>query len=184
MSFLWDFIYDWIPEELPNHHLIIEDIKQRMIEYETFITNRMALLTPDLEALRKQDFVIVACPSCLQKALVLVEEEDHPCCHFCRYQNDSAHVVDDWATTFIGYSHTDPKDRMISPVVKECPSCMDEAMIEFEDGDATPPDPAWVCFSCGASGPPMVICHTCGARFPWEGEVYTCPECREEGVQQ
>lgn len=181
-SFLWDFIHDEMPDEADNEQL--EGIRERMNRHETYVKERLSEINHKLEALKREGTLIVDCPSCLQITLSIPGGEN-PECHFCRYQSDPVQVADDWATVFIGYPHIDPKDRMIEPVLKECSECGKETMIEFEDGGMTPPDPAWVCFSCGNSGSPMVTCHSCGEEFPWEDiEVYNCPECREKGAQK
>jgi hypothetical protein len=79
-----------------------------------------------------------------------------------------------------GYPHTDAKERSIDPVLKECPVCGVETMIEFESGGVYPADPAWICFSCGESGSPTSECRSCGEEFPWEMDVYLCAGCRGE----
>lgn len=176
-SFLWDFIHSHMPKEANNEQNTLAEIKERMMKHEDYVAQRLADIKPGLDALRRDGSLVVECPSCLQEALAVPGDENPHCC-FCRYQDSAAQVADDWATVFVGYPHTDPKDRMIAPVLKECPECGMETMIEFEDGGMTPPDPAWVCFACGQSGPPTVKCQRCGEEFPWEGEVYVCPECR------
>lgn len=181
-SFLWDFIHDQMPEEVENEQDILEKIKGRMVEHEEYVRQRLAEIKPDLDRLVEDGTVVVCCPSCLEEALAIPGGQD-PTCRFCRYENDADRVADDWAAVFVGYPHTDPKERMIEPVLKECPECGMETMIEFEDGGMVPPDPAWACFSCGQSGSPTVKCHRCGEEFPWEGEVYVCPKCRGEDAE-
>lgn len=181
-SFLWDFIHDQMPEEMGNEAEIIAKIKDRMLKHEDYIRQRFKDIAPELDRLKNGGALILDCPSCLQEALVIPGEED-PTCRFCRYQDNAAQVADDWATVFVGYPHTDPKERMIAPVLKECPECGMETMIEFEDGGMFPPDHAWACLACGESGPPTTKCHRCGEEFPWEEEVYICPDCRTEEVE-
>ncbi|MGH9891434.1 MAG: hypothetical protein ACREA0_05520 [bacterium] len=181
-SFLWDFIHDEMPDQVADHRDTLEEFRDRMTKHEEHVRARLTDIEPDLDRLRVDGIVVVSCPSCLQEALVLPGGED-PSCRFCRYEQDPLHVADDWASVFVGYPHTDPKERLIEPVLKECVECGRETMIEFEDGSMTPPDPAWICFSCGQSGSPTVRCRACGEEFPWEeDEVYVCPECRGENT--
>lgn len=158
--------------------------RQSAIKQDDFIRERLTEIKPKLKSLREEGTIVLSCPSCLEETLEVPGGED-PTCYFCRYENEADQVADDWASVFVGYPHTDPKDRMISPVLKECRSCGYETMIEFEDASMSPPDPAWICFSCGASGSPVTKCHSCGEEFPWEPDVFVCPECQEgrEGEQ-
>jgi|GEM_PF-1767090 len=178
-SFLWDFIHDHLPEEAEEQEARLNEIRERMARHEVFIKQRFNEIKGQLDEAKEDVVPVISCPSCLQDTLIIPGGEAPTCC-FCRYEREPVEVADDWATVFVGYPHTDPKERMIEPVLKECPECGQETMIEFEDDSMIPPDPAWVCFSCGESGPPMVICHNCGEEFPWEGEVYICPDCRGE----
>lgn len=180
-SFLWDFIHDEMLEEAERERKTLETIKKRMTRHDAYVAERITVITPILNAIKEEGIFVVECPSCLQTALSIPGGEN-PKCYFCRYQNDSEQIAADWATVFVGYPHTDPKECDIEPVLKECHECGKETMIEFEDGSMTPPDPAWICFSCGECGHPMVICHSCGAEFPWEGEIYICTECRAGGL--
>jgi hypothetical protein len=180
-SFLWDFVHEQIPSLSDAAEELLERIRRRMVKQESYVTERLGEIRPEVEHAQDEGNLIVACPSCLQETLIIPGGHD-PHCPFCRYQRESQEVADQWATVFVGYPHTDPKEAWDDPVVRECPSCGSEAMIEFEDGDAVPPDPAWVCFSCGDSGSPMTKCHSCGEEFPWEGEVCACPDCRH-GVE-
>ena len=173
-----------MPDKAAEKDDMLNDIREKMSSHKTYVEERLKEIKPRLDALKRDEIIIVDCPFCLQTALSIPGGED-PECHFCRYQNEPKQVADDWATVFIGYPHTDPKERMIAPVLKECPSCGKETMIEFEDGGMTPPDPAWICFSCGDSGSPMITCRSCGEEFPWEGDgSYICPECLGEGSSE
>jgi hypothetical protein len=178
-SFLWDFIHDYLPDEVDEHSPLIEEIKELVIKQEHFVDERLTEIEPKLESVKKEGSLVIACPSCLQETLV-VPGGENPVCHFCRYENYAKQVADDWASVFVGYPHTDPKERLISPVLKECRNCGYETMIEFEDGSMFPPDPAWICFTCGAEGSPTTKCHSCGEEFPWEADIYICPECQQE----
>lgn len=179
-SFLWDFIHEEVAHQLDGElSALLDDIKGRMIKLEAYVRQRLAEIASRLAGPLREGTLIVGCPFCLQETLVVPGEED-PYCPFCRYESDSEQVADDWATVFVGYPHTDPKERSIDPVLKECPACGVETMIEFESGSMYPADPAWICFSCGESGSPTSECHSCGEEFPWEMEVYQCAKCRGE----
>lgn len=176
-SFLWDFIHDNLPDEVDEHCLLIDEIKELVVKQEDFIDQRLAEIEPKLESAKNEGSLVLACPSCLQETLEVAGGEN-PVCHFCRYENDAEQVADDWASVFVGYPHTDPKERYISPVLKECRNCGYETMIEFESGSMYPADPAWICFTCGGEGSPTTKCHSCGEEFTWEADVYICPDCR------
>lgn len=179
-SFLWDFIHEELGDELDDElSARLEHIKDHMIEREAYVTERLAEIAARLEEPQKNGTLTVSCPSCLQETLVVSGEED-PYCPFCRYESDSDQVADDWATVFVGYPHTDPKERDIDPVLRECPACGAETMIQFESGAARPADPAWICFSCGESGSPTSECQSCGEELPWEMEEYLCSNCRDK----
>jgi len=181
-SFLWDFIYDNLPDNVDEHGTILDEIKELVVKQEDFIDERLTEIEPKLESVKKEGSLVLACPSCLQETLE-VPGGENPICHFCRYENDADQVADDWASVFVGYPHTDPKERFISPVLKNCRSCGYETMIEFESGSMYPADPAWICFTCGEEGSPTTKCHSCGEEFPWEADVYICPECEAGGAQ-
>lgn len=182
-SFLWDFIHDHLPNEVDEHSPIIEEIKELAVAHEDFIGERLAEIEPKLGSVKKEGTLVIACPSCLQETLE-VPGGENPICHFCRYENVADQVADDWASVFVGYPHTDLKDRMISPVLKECRSCGYETMIEFESGSMYPADPEWICFTCGAAGAPTTKCHSCGEEFLWEADVYICPDCRAGDAEE
>ena len=179
-SFLLDFIHEEVADQLDGELVTqFEDIKGRMIKHEAYVTQRLAEIATRLAVPQREGTLIVSCPSCLQETLVIPADE-HPYCPFCRYEADPEEVADDWATVFVGYPHTDPKERSIDPVLKECTACGADTMIELESAGVYPADPAWICFSCGESGSPISECHSCGEEFPWEMEVYLCPRCRGE----
>jgi hypothetical protein len=185
-SFAFDFA---------NDHLETSEIKSELLEYlneplfknAEFLKERRIHISPRLSSLRKESYFILDCPMCFEEALVPGPDigPDQPICLFCKYTDTPENVADEWATKFVGYPHTDPKERMIEPVLKECPSgfCFSETMIEFThmDGGATPPDPYWICFACGAYGSFEVSCQHCGEKFVpknYEDYPYTCDECR------
>ncbi len=176
-SFLMDFIHNEIPDRLEEEQVKVDEIIGRMVKHQKYLEHRLDEIKVQLSDYKENDTLIVGCPLCYEETLIIPGGED-PFCLLCRYKNDPFQVADDWATEFIGYPHTDPKERMIEPVIKECPECTMEAMIEFENGDVRPPDPAWICFYCGASGPPLSRCHKCGDEYVWEEDEYLCPDCR------
>jgi hypothetical protein len=177
-SFLWDFVHEQLDSLSNGAEELLAQVKRLIVKQESYVTQRLREVRREVEQARGESLVL-ACPSCLQDTLI-VPGGDDPHCPFCRYERASEEVANDWATVFVGYPHTDPKEAMIDPVLLECPTCGAETMIKFEDGGAVPPDPAWACFSCGDSGSPTVKCRSCGEDFAWEGEVYVCPDCRGE----
>jgi hypothetical protein len=169
-----------LPDHVVNQEDVLDQVRQAMRQHEGLVEARLIGIGPELESLRLRGRVVLKCPICLQETLVLPSDDEEPSCLFCRYQRPSEEVADDWATIFLGYPHTDPKEASMYPVLQECPTCGSETMIEFEDGGQFPPDPAWVCFTCGDSGSPTSICMSCGEEFDYEDDVYYCPECRGE----
>jgi hypothetical protein len=173
-SFLWDFIHGHLAEELTEQEEILDEIREQMAKHEGFVKTRQNEIA---KSGRGDGACLLKCPRCLQDFLML--SGDDPCCLFCRYERPAAEAADEWAIVFVGYPHTDPKERMLSPVLEECPECGDETMIRFEDGSMWPPDPAWACFSCGESGPPTCKCISCGEIFRFEDpDEFRCPRCR------
>ncbi|MGD0827127.1 MAG: hypothetical protein ABSA09_03460 [Desulfobaccales bacterium] len=181
-SFAWDFIHDQLLEDIEDYYDLINNIREMMRGAESFVSERIQVIQPTLDENRDKGNVILSCPGCLQDTLIIPGDVD-PFCLFCRYSDSPENVADEWASEFIGYPHTDPKERMVSPVLIECGECGSETMIEFEDGGQYPPNPAWVCFTCGMSGPPVVYCQECGEAFPWEEDVFLCPDCQNERLE-
>ncbi len=180
-SFLWDFMHSELVDEVKEQQSVLDDIRRGIRQHEGLVRLRLEKIEPDLEAYRARDTLVLSCPRCLQDTLVVHGEDEEPFCLLCHYRRSPEEVADDWATVFIGYPHTDPKEASAYPVLQECETCGSETMIEFEDGSQFPPDPAWVCFTCGESGSPTSTCSSCGEEFDYEGEVFHCPRCRGGG---
>jgi hypothetical protein len=183
-SFLWDFLHKELPDEIADQQEVLDKVRDAMHKHQGLVNSRLKDLEPRVDALRRAGTTILTCPLCLQEALS-IPGDDEPLCLFCHYQRSADQVADDWATVFVGYPHTDPKEASLYPVLKECPVCGSETMIEFEDGSQFPPDPAWACFTCGASGAPTSQCVSCGEEFLFEDpDVVRCPNCRKEGLPE
>lgn len=184
-SFLWDFIHDHLDYMEDEQWEILDRIIKRMNKYKGFIRKRLKEIEPMLKQKRNDGAIVITCPSCesitSKKETLIIPGDEDPECLFCRYKDFPEEVADFWATVFIGYPHSDPKERDIEPVIKECSFCGNQTMIEFDDWDTTPPDPVWFCFSCGDRGSAKMKCHSCGEDFPWEHyEQFYCPSCRGE----
>ncbi len=183
-SFAFDFSNDHLePSEIKSE--LLEELNEQLLKNEEFVKERRTYISERLDSLREENHFILNCPSCFEEGLVPGPDigPGQPTCLFCKYTDTPENVADEWATEFVGYPHTDPKERMIEPVIKECSDCLMETMIDFshEDGGATPPDPYWVCFSCGNFGSFAVTCQECGDEFVpenYEDFPYICDECR------
>ena len=63
-----------------------------------------------------------------------------------------------WLVLHEGYHRVYGKDRLIEPLLHECPTCEYDTLYRFENGDAQPPVPAAICFNCGES---FQFCNWC-----------------------
>lgn len=183
-SFAFDFTNDHLKPS-PDDKEILEELNEQVLRNKEFIKERRGQIAGKLDSIRKDGHFVLRCPRCAEEALVPGPDvgPEQPICLFCKYTDTPENVADEWATEFVGYPHTDPKERMISPVIKECSFCSMETMIDFshEDGGATPPDPYWVCFSCGGYESLTVTCTQCEEEFvpdSYEDYPYICDECR------
>ena len=80
-----------------------------------------------------------------------------------------------WVILNEGYYRYHDKDRLVDPLITECPSCGYEGLYSFEFGDSQPPDPAAICFQCGESFP---FCNWCDFEDSNpEDEDCLCREC-------
>jgi hypothetical protein len=178
--FLWDFMHEELADEVWDQEDLLDDVRDGMRRHQGLVKARLVEKEGDLKALRSRGTLVLGCPLCLQDTLAIPGEDEEPSCCFCHYQRPADEVADRWATVFVGYPHSDPKEASMYPVLQECPTCGSETMIEFEDGSQFPPDPAWACFTCGESGSPTSTCSSCGEEFDYEPDEFHCPECRGE----
>jgi len=160
----WNFVLDFVSAhiDLSNERdsvELFEKIKQNIIIHEKFIKERLKIIEPEIEKNRSEQYsyTIIDCPECLQDTLLLKGGKCE--CLFCRSDFDWEDAMEKWLIRHEGYYRVfDYKERMIDPLIHECPECGAEGMYLFEHGDAQPPDPAAICFHCGSS---FLYCEWC-----------------------
>lgn len=176
----WSFILDFAVSHLnikDEHNImnLFDKIRDKMIAHEKFIVARLQAIDSDLqrEKSEKYPYTIIDCPSCFQDTLLLKGETCE--CLFCKSEFDWETAMEKWVILREGYYRYYNKDRLVDPLITECPECEFEALYRFEDGDAQPPDPAAICFHCGCS---FSYCYWCHFRDsdPEDEDSY-CKEC-------
>jgi len=184
---VWPFAFDFVQDQLAqdfndNQNQQWESVRTKMLGIEEFVRQRHDETAPLVKAKESEGFTIVDCPLCLETALYLEIEERG--CLFCRYVAELDEVFDAWMTTFYGSDWTDPKERMISDPVDNCPECGGLYYVEMPgEGSAQPPNPANVCFRCGYAKAPTVECSNCEREFTpgdWEDVPFVCDDCKAE----
>jgi hypothetical protein len=176
----WSFILDFTVSHInlnndPQAMELFDKIREKMILHEKFITERMQSIEPELQKVKSEQYpyTIVDCPACFQDTLLL---KGGVCeCLFCKTVFDWETAMEKWLILREGYNRYYDKDRLIDPLITECPECEFEALYRFEDGDAQPPDPAAICFHCGSS---FSFCRWCHYKDsdPDDENSY-CKEC-------
>jgi hypothetical protein len=176
----WSFILDFAVSHLnlnddPIASELFEKIKFKMIEHEAFIDKRKKTVAPEIQRLKSEEYpyTIIDCPICFQESLILKGETCN--CLFCITDLDWESAMEKWVILKEGYYRYYDKDRLVDPLIIECPECEFEALYRFEGGDAQPPDPAAICFHCGESFP---FCHWCDFEHSdLEDKDSLCKEC-------
>jgi len=160
----WNFVLDFASAHIDlsnerDSEELFEKIKRKIIVHEEFVKERLKVIEPEIEKNRSEQYpyTIIDCPECLQDTLLLKGGNCE--CLFCRSDFDWEDAMGKWLIRHEGYYRVfDYKDRMIDPLVFECPECEFEGLYRFEDGDTQPPDPAAICFHCGRS---FLYCEWC-----------------------
>ena len=176
----WGFILDFTSihikfEDDPEAIDLFEKIKEKMIVHEKFINERLESITPEIKRLKSEQYpyTIIDCPLCFQDALIL---KGGTCeCLFCNAKLDWELAMERWVILTEGYYRYYDKDRLVDPLITECPECEFEALYRFEDGDAQPPDPAAICFHCGIAIPYCYWCSSAGESL--DDDDRFCNEC-------
>lgn len=146
LSILIDFINTHFnPEEFGDAEWeLFEEIKDEIAELKGFVEHRLSEIRKDIEEATKS-FLVVDCPRCYQKAMVLGDEK--PKCLFCHYEDDPSRVAEQYIESIQGISSFETiKDGGVFPQY-ECPECEQEAFINL----SCDMDSDWVCFGCGYS---------------------------------
>jgi hypothetical protein len=159
----WSFILDFVNLNIdittdPKASLVFEKVKEKIVVHEKFIEERLKIISPEIEQLKaeKYPYTIIDCPLCFQDSLILKGGNCE--CLFCNVDLDWEMAMEKWLILNEGYYRYYDKDRLEDPFVIECPECEFESLYRFEFGDAHPPDPAAICFHCGAS---FLFCEWC-----------------------
>jgi Zn finger protein HypA/HybF involved in hydrogenase expression len=181
---VWSFTFDFVQDQLtknmtPDQAKQWESVRTTMLGVQGFVEQRRKETRAVINQKQKGGFTVVDCPLCLETSLH-IDDGVHECL-FCRYTDKLEEVFDAWMTSFYGPDWTDPKERMISNPVDHCPFCGNFFYVRMPgEGGATPPNPAFVCFSCGFSKSPTVECSDCGREFTpdnWDEFPFICHEC-------
>lgn len=180
----WSFILDFTVSHLDlqadrKASQLFETIKSKMIAHKTFIEERNKEIAFEIQQLQaeKYPYTIIDCPICFQGAFILKGGNCE--CLFCKADLDWESAMEKWVILQEGYYRYYDKDRLDDPFIVECPECEFDALYRFEAGDATPPDPAAICFHCGES---FSFCHWCAFKdVDPEDEDCFCKECGNAG---
>jgi hypothetical protein len=186
----WNFIFDFLNDELPDIQKsqagMIAEIKELMLEDENFIAHRMSIIQTKIDAKKNENIAVLECPRCSQMSFVVPGGDGAPYCLFCKYKTvTSEEAVIEWAKDILGPSN--PRDWLASPSVHDCPECGAQALIHQRDYDVNPPDPGWVCFSCGAiwGWKELGFCDTCGRPYEHSEDDYgMCSDCMDEQMSR
>ena len=159
----WNFVLDFVAAQIdlsnePDSEELFEKIRRKIIIHEEFVKERLKLIKPEIEKNQSEQYpyTIIDCPECFQDTLVLRGGNCE--CLFCTADFDWEDAMEKWLIRHEGYYRYWDKDRMVDPLVFECPECGLQGLYRYEDGDAQPPDPAGICFHCGSSFPYCMWC--------------------------
>jgi hypothetical protein len=150
------------PEKLEKEDQeTVAEIRQLLGSIDGFIEKRWKVIRGKVEA---APFVVV-CPDCMQKAAKL---DDGLACLFCgaaTARDNSERVAIRYAEQALGYcAYTSMKDGG-PDLVRQCPGCGREALVDHGPGGSQHPTRQHICFACGEA---------------WmEGILEDCPMCGE-----
>ena len=132
----------------------------------------------ELEPRIKEVGFVLRCPRCRQETLFADGEGSQ--CLFCRFSADGEGAAEAWVDEFAPF--VSPKDRLIEPIIRTCPECASEAMVEIWQVLPEEELPRYFCFSCGTHGS-YEDCPRCGELFERDPEgLPTCQHCFDELV--
>jgi len=153
---------------------MFDEIKSRVMKLEDFAKHRMETLKCELKEKSKTCYIL-ACPSCLEEALVL--GDGNPQCLFCYYEDTPNKVAHEYLETIQGESRylsiKDGEDYSLY----ECISCNTEALVHLNNEGVGKESVNWVCFNCGESWAELDFCTRCGGVFVNDDESSTCMSC-------
>jgi hypothetical protein len=178
---VWGFILDFSVSEIDfsnenRAEKLFREIKEEIIPHEEFIQKRLVEIEPKLKENKDKKYphTVIDCPECLQDTLFLMGGNCE--CLFCRERLSWEDAMEKWLILHEGwYNYYDYKERSIYPLTEECPECGEESLYKFEYGGAQPPDPAAICFHCGAEFP---FCEWCDlSELCPDDDDGVCREC-------
>lgn len=184
LSFVVDFVHSECLSMIESNvdiELAYQRIEQYLFSCEVYVEQRFIGIAPII----REANLVLECPSCLQDA-VTPDGESEISCHFCHGKFQFEDFKSKWSSS-MGYHEPQGKDASIDPpLFRRCPECGCEGLIEEEDGDMYPPDPAWFCVGCGCTwGQGEVhICTHCNEPYTGNGELGYCSECFEYRISR
>ena len=152
LDFVVDFMEDLIiNNENDNIESMIFSIRNKLGEFEEFSKKRKEKIKDNLA----EAIGVELCPGCLEETLMLGDGD--PTCPFCNWTDSPLETALTYLKMFLNTTRYDEKD-ICEPIVRYCPICSEEAVIEHVDSDH-------LCFGCGGV---------------WEvGELTKCTNCSE-----
>lgn len=154
LSYAVSFYEKNIKEETGDYDSeILGEIIKHLHEFEEFVTERRAKITPDIPKFA----LIRDCPTCSQDTLA-VEDGAILHCYFCGYQDNAEELAE---------RHTEAD-------VNICPECGNNALayVLFDNDSG-----GWECFACGCTFDNIHKCDSCDNVFNGDGPM--CPDCIE-----
>ena len=65
-----------MPDKAAEKDDMLNDIREKMSSHKTYVEERLKEIKPRLDALKRDEIIIVDCPFCLQTALSIPGGED------------------------------------------------------------------------------------------------------------
>jgi hypothetical protein len=162
ISFIYDFVEEselFVPESsLANRY---REIKSKIHKLDKFVSDRLNHIKNDL----KTDSIIVKCPNCWQKAVIL--NNDTRSCLFCRENFSNDDFISSYANSFVKYD-------LFDETFSTCPICDEESAIYNNDRNST------ICLSCGKNLEDYRKCIDCGKLFSGNTSYPICNSCIKE----
>lgn len=176
LSFLVDFINSELyPEDLEEEEAeLLKSIRRKLGEFKAFVENRWAVIE---EILEQTQTAIVTCPRCRQDASVL---DDGATCLFCGYQAADEEAADSYIFELLGMDYHTTVKRGGEWPRYECPSCLQNTLVNTAEVGGQFPAREFVCFRCGEVWMEGTLehCQRCARLYaPREGGMEICSEC-------
>jgi ribosomal protein S27E len=180
--------------ELSNERLAqIESVRKLMLASEEFLSSRFAEVSSEIEVLRSNGHLVLACPDCEKQSLILGDVgDDYPACLVCGTKElDAEELADHYARrTNPMWKHPKhgPDDDLawcegcgrqtVAPAGEES----EEQIMEMFSRVPREPGEDWELFVCLACGEPVIgydihHCGSCGSQYVSSNPEHTCPAC-------